>query len=44
MKKRKDAEMEEQRRYLLQQRDNVIADSYSKIHEKMLGWRSNGPS
>lgn len=44
LKKLKEQEAEEQRRYLVQQRDNIIADSYSRIHEKMLGYRGSAPS
>jgi len=44
MKQMQKQEEEEQRQYLVQQRDNVTADSYSKIHQKMLGYRGNAPS
>lgn len=44
LKKQKELEMEEQRRYLIQQRDSVIADTYSKTHERMLGYRGSAPS
>jgi len=41
LKKRKDIEEEEKRQYLIRQRDNVVSSSYSKIHEKMLGYKGN---
>jgi curved DNA-binding protein CbpA len=44
LKKIKEQEAEAKRQYLVQQRDTVIADSYSKIHEKMLGYRGSAPS
>jgi curved DNA-binding protein CbpA len=44
MKQMQKQEEEERRQYLVQQRDNVTADSYSKIHQKMLGYRGNAPS
>lgn len=44
LKKRKEQEEEENRRYLIQQRDNIIADTYSKTHERMLGYRGSVPT
>ena len=44
MKQRQKQEEEERRQYLVQQRDSVTADSYSKIHQKMLGYRGNASS
>lgn len=41
LKKRKDIEEEEKRQYLIRQRDNIVSSSYSKIHEKMLGYKGN---
>jgi len=39
MKKRREIEEEEQRQNLIQQRDTVISKTYSKNHERMLGYR-----
>jgi curved DNA-binding protein CbpA len=44
MKKLKEQKEEEKRQYLIQQRDNIIGDNYSKIHQKILGFASNGPT
>ena len=44
MKKYKEQEEEERRQHLIQQRDSLITNSYSRIHEKMLGYRGSAPS
>jgi curved DNA-binding protein CbpA len=44
MKKYREQEEEEKRRELIRQRDNMITNSYGKIHQKMLGYRGNAPS
>lgn len=44
MKQKQKQEEEERRQYLVQQRDSVTADTYSKIHQKMLGYRGSAPS
>jgi len=44
MKKYREEEEEERRRDLIRQRDNMITNSYGKIHEKMLGYRGTAPS
>jgi curved DNA-binding protein CbpA len=44
MKKIQKQEEEERRKNLVQQRDSIAADSYSKIHQKMLGYRGNASS
>jgi len=44
MKKYREKEEEERRQDLIRQRDNVIANTYGKIHEKMLGYRGSAPS
>jgi len=41
MKKRRELEEEEKRQELIRQRDNVISSSYTKNHERMLGYRGN---
>ena len=41
MKKMREIEEEERRQELVRQRDNVVANSYSKTHEKMLGYKGN---
>jgi len=41
MKKKKDMEEEEQRQYIIRQRDSVVANTYGKLHEKMLGYKGN---
>ena len=41
MKKMREIEEEERRQELVRQRDTVVAKSYSKIHEKMLGYKGN---
>ena len=41
MKKRRDLEEEEKRQELIRQRDTVISTSYTKNHERMLGYRGN---
>jgi len=41
MKKRRELEEEEKRQNLIQQRDTVISNTYSKNHERMLGYRGN---
>ena len=41
MKKRREIEEEEKRQALIRQRDNVISTSYTKNHERMLGYRGN---
>lgn len=44
MKQRQKQEEEERRQYLVQERDNIAASSYSKIHQKMLGYKGSAPS
>jgi hypothetical protein len=44
MKKQKELQEEERRKYLIQERDSQIANSYSRIHERMLGYRGNASS
>jgi curved DNA-binding protein CbpA len=44
MKKYKEQEEEEHRQHLIRQRDNIVANTYSKIHQKMLGYRGTAPS
>ena len=39
LKKRREIEEEEKRQELIRQRDNVVSSTYSKTHEKMLGYR-----
>ena len=39
LKKRREIEEEEKRQDLIRQRDNVVSKTYSKTHEKMLGYR-----
>ena len=41
MKKLRDIEDEEKRQYIIRQRDTIVSNSYSNIHEKMLGYRGN---
>lgn len=41
IKKRREIEEEEKRQDLIRQRDTVISTSYSKNHERMLGYRGN---
>jgi curved DNA-binding protein CbpA len=41
MKKRKEEEEEERRQELIRQRDNITASSYSRTHERMLGYKAN---
>ena len=41
MKKNREIVEEERRQELVRQRDTVVANSYSKIHEKMLGYKGN---
>ena len=41
VKKRREIEEEEKRQDLIRQRDTVISTSYSKNHERMLGYRGN---
>ena len=41
LKKRREIEEEEKRQDLIRQRDTVIATSYSKNHERMLGYKGN---
>ena len=41
LKKRREIEEEEARQDLIRQRDNVISTSYSKAHERMLGYKGN---
>jgi curved DNA-binding protein CbpA len=43
-RKYKEAQEEEHRQHLIKQRDNQIANSYSRIHERMLGYRGTAPS
>ena len=39
LKKRREIEEEEKRQDLVRQRDNVVSNTYSKTHERMLGYR-----
>ena len=39
LKKRREIEEEEKRQDLIRQRDNVVSNTYSKTHERMLGYR-----
>ena len=39
LKKRREIEEEEKRQDLIRQRDNIVTNTYGKIHEKMLGYR-----
>ena len=39
LKKRREIEEEEKRQDLIRQRDNVVSNTYGKIHEKMLGYK-----
>jgi curved DNA-binding protein CbpA len=41
LKKRREIEEEEARQDLIRQRDNVISNSFSKNHERMLGYKGN---
>jgi len=41
LKKRREIEEEEKRQDLIRQRDNVVSKTYSKTHEKMLGYRGS---
>jgi hypothetical protein len=41
LRKRREIEEEEKRQDIIRQRDNIVANSYTKIHEKMLGYRGN---
>lgn len=41
LRKRREIEEEEKRQDVIRQRDNIVANSYTKIHEKMLGYRGN---
>jgi hypothetical protein len=41
LKKRREIEEEEKRQDLIRQRDNVISTSYSKNHERMLGYKGS---
>lgn len=43
MKKYREREEEERRQDLIRQRDNIVANTYGKMHEKMLGWGSKPP-
>lgn len=43
MTKYREREEEERRQDLIRQRDNIAANTYSKMHEKMLGWGSKPP-
>jgi len=44
MKKYRESEEEERRQELIRQRDNIVANTYGKMHEKMLGYRGSAPS
>ena len=44
MKKYREREEEERRQDLIRQRDNIVANTYGKMHEKMLGFRGSAPS
>jgi curved DNA-binding protein CbpA len=39
LKKRREIDEEEKRQDLIRQRDNVVSSTYSKTHERMLGYR-----
>ena len=41
MKKRRELEEDDKRQELIRQRDNIVAKSYSKNHERMLGYQGN---
>jgi hypothetical protein len=41
LKKRREIEEEEKRQDLIRQRDNIVSNTYGKIHEKMLGYKGN---
>ena len=41
LKKRREIEEEEKRQDLIRQRDNVVSNTYGKIHEKMLGYKGS---
>ena len=41
LKKRREIEQEEKRQDLIRQRDNVVSNTYGKIHEKMLGYKGS---
>ena len=41
MKKIREKEEEDRRQELVRQRDTIVANSYSKIHEKMLGYKGD---
>ena len=41
LQKRQEEEDEERRLYRIQQRDSVISDNYSRVHQNMLGFRAN---
>jgi hypothetical protein len=40
-KKKEEGKDEEKRQEIIRQRDNVVSNTYSKIHEKMLGYKGN---
>lgn len=44
LRKHREIEEEEIRQTRIRERDHVIANSYGKLHEKMLGYRGNAPS
>jgi len=41
LKKMKEIEEEEKRQELIRQRDHVVANTYGKLHEKMLGYKGS---
>jgi hypothetical protein len=41
LKKMREIEEEENRQHLIRQRDNIISNTYSKTHERMLGYKGN---
>ena len=41
LQNRQEEEDEERRLYRIQQRDSVISDNYSRVHQNMLGFRAN---
>ena len=43
LRKMRDIEAEEHRQSLIRERDNAIATTYGKIHEKMLGYKGKAP-
>jgi hypothetical protein len=44
MRKYREQEAEEQRQALIRDRDNIVSTTYSRTHEKMLGYSGSAPS